>query len=95
MSIADTDVDLDDPKTLEEVAAEEAKLNYWWLRRMCARREIEFTKVGRNYCLTRAQVAAAKQRRFEKQETALDDDITRERERRASGPRRRRPVRAA
>lgn len=82
------------PRTLEQVAAE-TDLNYWWLRRMCARREIEFTKVGRNYCLTSAQVDAAKQKRYVTVGTQLEDDIERERERRANAPRRRRVAKAA
>ncbi|MEV8510803.1 hypothetical protein [Dactylosporangium sp. NPDC051484] len=44
--------------TLEEVAAE-TRLSYWWLRRSCARREIEFTKAGKHYKMTAAQVAMA------------------------------------
>jgi hypothetical protein len=44
--------------TLQEVA-DRTGLNYWWLRRACAHRQIEFTKAGRLYQMTAAQVRLA------------------------------------
>lgn len=44
--------------TLQEVAAQTG-LNYWWLRRACANRRIEYTKAGKSIMLTTAQVYAA------------------------------------
>lgn len=83
------------PATLEQVSAADPGLNYWWLRRMCSTRQIEFTKVGKSYCLTPAQVEAAKLRRYVTVGTAASDDIARERERRAQRPTRRRASKAA
>ncbi len=77
------------PETLAEVS-ERTGLNYWWLRRMCSTRQIAFTKVGREYCLTTDQITAAKAKRFKVVNPADQDDVARENERRSLRPRRRR-----
>lgn len=77
------------PETLAEVS-KRTGLNYWWLRRMCSTRQIAFTKVGREYCLSRDQIDAATLKRNKVVNPADQDDVARENERRASRPRRRR-----
>ncbi|GAA2608201.1 hypothetical protein GCM10010399_43810 [Dactylosporangium fulvum] len=81
-------------ETLAEVA-ERTGINLWWLRRMCQQRKIAYTKNGRWYCLTSEQVEAARRLRLVTVDTAVDDDVARENERRALRPRRRRISKAA
>lgn len=50
-------------QSLQEVS-ETTDLSYWWLRQMCSARKISFTRVGKKYFLTQAQIEAARSKRF-------------------------------